>query len=289
MKISRTFVFLTVIIPVMTVLSIYIYVEYAKTKEEVFNIIKEHIIDEKLVLCKNYFRHIKKTYNKDIKESIFENEESVNDLEDELRLIQGNEIKYMYLLYKDKDGYAHKIPDSLLSEFETKNGRKVYDGGGIDPDIYLDPEKLSPITESLFLKFILFDYANKFYLEHDEIAPVEATAVRDSNVLPGFGPIGGSVEFGEERGNTIVGADGLFPLPQIFASSSQRQEHAGAQRWIEVAQQQATERTPGRSPITVSFVEQDTVQIDTPGRVGRLAAGQRLQLRQRRLTLIYVP
>ncbi len=75
--------------------------------------------------------------------------------------------------HKDEDGYAHKIPDSLLSEFETKNGRKVYDGAGIEPDIYLEPEKMSTITESLFLKFILFDYANKFYLEHDEIAPVE--------------------------------------------------------------------------------------------------------------------
>ena len=118
MKISRTFVFLTVIIPVMTVLSIYIYIEYAKTKEEVFNIIKEHIIDEKLVLCKNYFRHIKKTHNKDMKESIFENKELVNDLEDELRLIQGNEIKYMYLLYKDKDGYFRYLLDATQDKDE---------------------------------------------------------------------------------------------------------------------------------------------------------------------------
>ncbi|OQX78773.1 MAG: peptidase S41 [Bacteroidetes bacterium 4484_276] len=81
--------------------------------------------------------------------------------------------------HKDEDGYAHKIPDSLISEFETKNGRKVYDGGGIEPDIYLDPEKMSPLTVSLFSKFIMFDYANKFYLEHDSIPPPKEFKITD--------------------------------------------------------------------------------------------------------------
>ena len=81
--------------------------------------------------------------------------------------------------HKDNDGYAHKIPDSLISEFKTKNGRKVFDGGGIEPDIYLEPEIISPITESLFMEFILFDYANKFYLEHDSIPPAEEFKITD--------------------------------------------------------------------------------------------------------------
>ncbi len=81
--------------------------------------------------------------------------------------------------HKDDDGYAHKIPDSLISEFETKNGRKVYDGGGIEPDIYLDPEKMSSLTISLFTKYIIFDYANKFYLEHDSIPPPREFKITD--------------------------------------------------------------------------------------------------------------
>ncbi len=81
--------------------------------------------------------------------------------------------------HKDEDGYTHKTPDSLLSEFKTKNGRKVFNGAGIEPDIYFEPEKLSPITGSLLLQFVLFDYANKFYLEHSEIPPAEEFVFND--------------------------------------------------------------------------------------------------------------
>nr|NQU92584.1 S41 family peptidase [Bacteroidota bacterium] len=73
--------------------------------------------------------------------------------------------------HKDDEGIAHKIPDSLISEFSTKNGRKVYDGGGIDPDIKMEPEMLSPIAMALFTKYLIFDYATKFHREHDSIPP----------------------------------------------------------------------------------------------------------------------
>lgn len=81
--------------------------------------------------------------------------------------------------HKDNEGYAHKVPDSLINEFETKDGRKVYDGGGIEPDVYIEPLKMSPITQSLFMKYIIFDYATKFYLEHDSIAPPGEFVITD--------------------------------------------------------------------------------------------------------------
>jgi carboxyl-terminal processing protease len=71
--------------------------------------------------------------------------------------------------HRNVDGIASKIPDSLISEFKTKNGRKVYDGGGIEPDIYSEIKTLSPIATALFTKFIIFDYANQFYRQHDSI------------------------------------------------------------------------------------------------------------------------
>ncbi|MCF8365457.1 MAG: S41 family peptidase [Bacteroidales bacterium] len=73
--------------------------------------------------------------------------------------------------HKDDEGVAHKVPDSLISEFNTKNGRIVFDGGGIEPDIALEPETMSPISMELLTDFIIFDYANKFAREHDSIAP----------------------------------------------------------------------------------------------------------------------
>ncbi|NTW33531.1 MAG: S41 family peptidase, partial [Bacteroidetes bacterium] len=40
---------------------------------------------------------------------------------------------------KNEDGSVAKIPDSLKVAFKTKKGRTVYDGGGIEPDIYIEP------------------------------------------------------------------------------------------------------------------------------------------------------
>jgi len=81
--------------------------------------------------------------------------------------------------HKDEKGFAHKIPDSLLVEYKTKNGRKVFDGAGIEPDIFLEPEQISPITAALFSKYILFDYANMFYMDHDSIQPPDEFVFTD--------------------------------------------------------------------------------------------------------------
>ncbi|HOT89927.1 MAG TPA: S41 family peptidase, partial [Bacteroidales bacterium] len=49
---------------------------------------------------------------------------------------------------KNEDGSVAKIPDSLKVAFKTKNNRIVYDGGGIEPDIYQDPYEYSNISVS---------------------------------------------------------------------------------------------------------------------------------------------
>jgi carboxyl-terminal processing protease len=36
--------------------------------------------------------------------------------------------------HRNEDGSVGRVPDSLTTEFSTKNGRKVRDGGGIVPD-----------------------------------------------------------------------------------------------------------------------------------------------------------
>lgn len=61
-----------------------------------------------------------------------------------------------------EDGTVGKFADSLKKEFKTKAGRKVYDGGGLDPDIAIQQEFLGSITESLLLNGYIFDYASVF-------------------------------------------------------------------------------------------------------------------------------
>ena len=70
---------------------------------------------------------------------------------------------------KNIDGYSGKIPDSLKTAFKTKNGRIVYDGGGIEPDVLSEPEKLSNISISLISKYYIFNFANYFKRTHSVI------------------------------------------------------------------------------------------------------------------------
>jgi len=71
--------------------------------------------------------------------------------------------------HPNEDGSVGIIPDSLISEFKTKNGRIVKDGGGITPDIEILPEPLSQISSELFLRNYIFDFATQYYWAHPDI------------------------------------------------------------------------------------------------------------------------
>jgi carboxyl-terminal processing protease len=80
---------------------------------------------------------------------------------------------------RNEDGSVGVIPDSLISEFTTKNGRKVYDGGGILPDIETKPVNLSQFSISLYTQNIIFDYATLYASQHDSIPPVADFTITD--------------------------------------------------------------------------------------------------------------
>jgi carboxyl-terminal processing protease len=71
--------------------------------------------------------------------------------------------------HPNEDGSVGIIPDSLISEFKTKNGRIVKDGGGIAPDVEVLPETLSQISGELYLRNFIFDYATQYYWAHPDI------------------------------------------------------------------------------------------------------------------------
>lgn len=71
---------------------------------------------------------------------------------------------------KDEEGNGRSVADSLRNEFTTKNGRIVLDGGGIEPDQLVESAIYAPITYSLVGRSLIFQYANKFFLEHSQIA-----------------------------------------------------------------------------------------------------------------------
>ena len=69
----------------------------------------------------------------------------------------------------DDDGSVGEIPDSLKTAFKTKNGRTVYDGGGIEPDINVEQETMSSIIISLIRERLIFDYATEYRFANDSI------------------------------------------------------------------------------------------------------------------------
>ena len=71
---------------------------------------------------------------------------------------------------RNEDGSVGKIADSLMTEFNTRNGRKVFDGGGITPDIITTAEEIGSIIVPLFKERLFFDYATDFRAEHDSIS-----------------------------------------------------------------------------------------------------------------------
>lgn len=85
----------------------------------------------------------------------------------------GRCIQALDYTHRNNDGSVSKVSDSLITEFKTKNGRSVFDGSGIFPDIYTDPDYYSPLAISLFSNFLVFDYANKYSREHTSISPAK--------------------------------------------------------------------------------------------------------------------
>jgi carboxyl-terminal processing protease len=74
----------------------------------------------------------------------------------------GRCIQQLDYTHRKDDGTVEKIADSLKSEFKTKNGRKVYDGGGLDPDVLVEDPYLGTVTMALLNSGLIFDYASKF-------------------------------------------------------------------------------------------------------------------------------
>ncbi len=80
---------------------------------------------------------------------------------------------------RNKDGSVGHIPDSLISEYQTRNGRLVYDGGGIVPDFKVIPETLAAITIQLYAQNMFFDFATQYRNEHEEIEKPEIFSLND--------------------------------------------------------------------------------------------------------------
>ena len=70
--------------------------------------------------------------------------------------------------------------DTLGEAFHTANGRVVYEGHGIQPDVKIEPTMASTITMNLYAKNLFFKYANKYYREHKSIKSAKDFQISDA-------------------------------------------------------------------------------------------------------------
>ena len=93
----------------------------------------------------------------------------------------GRCIQALDYSHPNPDGSVGIIPDSLISEFRTKNGRIVKDGGGISPDVEVMPETLSQVASELYVRNLIFDYATQYYWSHPEIKSMSDFVLTDND------------------------------------------------------------------------------------------------------------
>jgi len=74
-----------------------------------------------------------------------------------------------------------KVADSLMHEFKTKDGRSVYDGSGIYPDVFVKQERFASVTQSLLGKLLIFDYATQYRSTHAKIADPKSFTFTDGD------------------------------------------------------------------------------------------------------------
>lgn len=81
----------------------------------------------------------------------------------------GRGIQALDYTHKDADGKAIRIDQKDYNAFKTRNGRTVYDGGGILPDVVMEETKQSSIADALQRNDAIFNYVTDYYYKHPNI------------------------------------------------------------------------------------------------------------------------
>ena len=70
---------------------------------------------------------------------------------------------------RDKNGKVPKFSDSGINKFTTENGRTVFDGGGVLPDVIVGYTNKTDATETLLSSKAIFNFATNYFYENSTI------------------------------------------------------------------------------------------------------------------------
>lgn len=76
----------------------------------------------------------------------------------------GRCIQALDYWHRDAEGKAVRNTD--FKEYTTKNGRKVWDGGGVMPDVAIKSLKTNTLIDALQDNNVVFDFATNYFYDH---------------------------------------------------------------------------------------------------------------------------
>lgn len=80
----------------------------------------------------------------------------------------GRCIQAIDYAHRNDDGSVDYVPDSLIREFTTRGGRKVYDGGGVMPDVVREADYATRFVMTIYSEGHIEDYADDYAKLHDK-------------------------------------------------------------------------------------------------------------------------
>lgn len=92
----------------------------------------------------------------------------------------GRCIQKLDYSHRDSTGKVEEVKAEAIAEFKTRNGRPVFDGRGILPDVDVTDPELAKVVGGLYSKDLFFDFATKYRLRVPEIAPAEEFKISDA-------------------------------------------------------------------------------------------------------------
>ncbi|MEB8328290.1 S41 family peptidase [Flavobacteriaceae bacterium KMM 6897] len=73
--------------------------------------------------------------------------------------------------YWNRDDNGKAVKNTKFTDFKTRNGRKVQDGGGVLPDIEISALRTNALTQGLMDSNVIFDFATQYYYQNKLNAP----------------------------------------------------------------------------------------------------------------------
>lgn len=143
---------------------------------------------------------------------------------------------------KDSSGKAVEVDETKLAEFTTRNGRKVYDGRGILPDVEVEDPELAKVVGALYQEDLIFDFATQYRATHPTLE--DARSFRISDAL--YNEFVAYVQQHEFHYDT----ESLKKLDELIATAKKERYYAHSEAQIEALRK---ELAPDRSEELLRF------------------------------------